>query len=315
MKHEFSLIHDYFKPLAKGFGGGLSLADDAALLTCPAGYELVITKDAISAGTHFLGNEPPTLIAKKLLRTNLSDLAAMGATPLIYFVALVLPKDTSEDWIASFAQGLEEDQKLFGLHLAGGDTTATNGIICASLTAIGKIPAGKALKRSGAKAGDIVYVSGTLGDGALGLAQLQRNANANTPLTQRYLLPQPRLLLGEKLQDIATSCLDISDGLVQDLGHICKASGLGATIEAKQIPLSAEAQNLPDALQAALCGGDDYELLFTIPANRSSEVPSISQMLGLPLTAIGTITQGNHVSVVDHQGNVLPLEKPGYQHF
>ncbi len=239
---EFDLIEKYFKPLARGFPGSLNLTDDAAVFSIPAGCELVVTTDAISEGVHFIGDEAPELIARKLLRVNLSDLAAMGATPLCYFLAGMLPKTTEAHWVKRFAEGLAEDQKQFRINIAGGDTISTHGALSLSVTALGTVPKGKALRRSGAKPGDIIYVSGTLGDSALGLScHCEQSSACKTQdpfLINRYLLPEPRIALGQKLIGIANACMDISDGLVQDLGHICKASGVGATIHRDKLPLS-----------------------------------------------------------------------------
>lgn len=300
---EFSLIERYFRPLSEGFEGSLGLRDDAALIALPPGHQLVVTTDAITAGVHFIGNEDANLIAKKLLRVNLSDLAAKGAVPRCYFLTLMLPENTEEAWVARFAHGLAEDQKTFGIHLAGGDTTATTGPLALSLTALGTVK-GTMLRRSGATAGNAVYVSGTLGEAAAGLACLQGKQPRNAALERRYLLPEPRLALGKALLErgIATACMDISDGLVQDLGHICEASGVAATIEASLVPRN------DASLEAALSGGDDYELLFTVPAAKAPEVPQ-------GCTPIGRITQGSGVVVLDAQAKPMTLKRAGYKHF
>jgi thiamine-monophosphate kinase len=313
--HEFDLIKTYFAPLAASFPGSLNLTDDAALVDVPAGQQLVITKDAICEGVHFIGNESPALIARKLLRVNLSDLAAKGAAPLCYVLALMLPKNTSEEWIRDLARGLAEDQKTFGIHLAGGDTTATRGALNLSLTALGTIPQGGMLKRSGAKVGDRIYVSGTLGDSALGLFALQNNSH--TPhgyLVERYQLPEPRLALGQALRGIVNASMDISDGLVQDLRHICKTSSVGAIIHSQKIPLSGAARNQPNALEAALSGGDDYELLFTASAEKTSAISTLAQELQLPLTCIGSITNEESVRILDAKGNPIALARGGFEH-
>ncbi|MDX2113063.1 MAG: thiamine-phosphate kinase [Alphaproteobacteria bacterium] len=332
--HEFELIHRYFAPLAAGFPGGLNLTDDAAILDIPAGQQLIVTKDAMNWGIHFIGNEEPALIARKLLRTNLSDLAAMGAEPLCYFLSLSLPR-ADGDWLASFAFGLASDQKEFGLHLAGGDTTSSENDLTLSITAMGLAPRGAALRRSGARPGDGIYVSGTLGDSALGLPLISSPSqgedkgggytsnpyNHSNPhpvplpererefLISRYLLPQPRLELGMKLRGIATSCMDISDGLVQDLGHICKASGVGAVIHAAALPLSDAARKQPGHLEAALSGGDDYELLFT----SQHEVSALE--LPCSVMRIGEITAAGGVVVLDKDGSEMALDKKGFSHF
>lgn len=311
---EFALIKTFFAPLAKDFSGSLNLTDDAALIDIPAGKELVVTKDAIVEGVHFLGSEDPSLIARKLLRVNLSDLAAMGAKPLCYFLALMLPKSISPDWVQRFAQGLAEDQKEFSIHLAGGDTTSTPGPLALSLTALGTVPRGSALKRSTAKVGDGIFVSGTLGDSALGLKLLRNpDGSPNTDLIKRYLLPQPRVDLGQKLRGIASACIDISDGLVQDLGHICETSGVGAEIIRGKLPLSDSAAEMIAAdvelWDAPLAGGDDYELLFTVPPGKKS------YLAGLPVTEIGVVTKGSGVKVLGNEGKPLAVTHTGFKHF
>jgi len=341
---EFDIIKTYFSPLTIGFAGSLSLSDDAAVFAPPPKHELVITKDAICEGVHFIGSESADLIAGKALRVNLSDLAAMGATPTCYFLALMLPKNTSEEWIAKFANGLRETQNEFKIHLAGGDTTATiTDKISISITAIGSVPIGCALQRNGAKIGDDIYVSGTLGDAALGLKLLSslRGAESDeaihtekenwialsaTPprndnhLISRYLTPQPRLALGQGLRGIANSCMDISDGLLQDLGHICTASNVGAEIYATQIPISEDAKKLDTSLlwydkncafEAAISGGDDYELLFTVPSEKAHLIPKHI----INCTKIGKIIACNEVQLFDKNGGVITPSKKGFLHF
>ena len=305
--NEFDLINTYFKPLASGFPGSFGLNDDAALIQIPDGMELVITKDAICEGIHFIGDEDASMIAKKTLRVNLSDLAAKGAKPFAYFLAMILPKDTPQEWIRRFAQGLKEDQALFNIHLAGGDTTAALGKKAFSITALGLVSKGKMLRRNGAKKDDIIVVSGTLGDSTLGLMSLQEKRN-NPYLIQRYQLPEPRMELGLSLHGIASACMDISDGLVQDLGHICKASGVGAVIEIDKIPLSPAAELFPEAQMLALTGGDDYELLFTVPPEKIHLIPK-------DCTVIGKIKEGSGVVVLGGNGEPVTLTHKGYQHF
>lgn len=320
---EFSLIKQYFTPLAAGFPGSLNLTDDAALIDVPAGKQLIITKDTISEGIHFLGTEEAPLVAKKLLRVNLSDLAAKGATPLCYLIAACLPESTDERWVEGFAEGLKQDQQEFAIHLAGGDTTKTLGTLSLSLTAFGLIDSGKMLKRSGAEIGDNIYVSGTIGDATLGLMSLNGELNPNferdDELEQRYFLPQPRVTLGQKLVGIATSCMDVSDGLVQDLGHICTTSQVGATIHLSSLPLSHSAMRLvgryPELWEHIITGGDDYELLFTAPASAEKTIAALSQEVHVPITKIGHLTKGTNVSVLNAQGSQLALKRTGYRHF
>ncbi|MDE3060094.1 MAG: thiamine-phosphate kinase [Pseudomonadota bacterium] len=320
---EFDLIARYFRPLAKNFPGSLNLTDDAAVMAVPAGHELVVTKDAISQGVHFIGDEDPALIARKLLRVNLSDMAAMGAVPLCYFLALLLPSFVDEGWIKRFTEGLREDQATFGIDLAGGDTSATQGTLSLSATVLGVVPTDKALRRSGARAGDDIYVSGTLGDSALGLALLQNKLDSclrgNDELKHRYFIPQPRLALGQKLIGIASACMDISDGLVQDLGHICEASSVGAVIHRETLPLSqAAAQCIwhdEKLWDAVLGGGDDYELLFTAAPEKHGAIGRLASELSLSLTKIGNMGDKRGVQVLDGQGHPLKIKYGGFRHF
>jgi len=331
--YEFDIIKKYFSPLSTGFSGALSLCDDAAVFAPPAGHELVITKDAISEGVHFIGSESADLIAGKALRVNLSDLAAMGAAPICYFLALILPKNTPEKWVQKFAEGLRETQNEFGISLAGGDTISTLGTLSISITAIGSVEASSALRRNGAKIGDDIYVSGTLGDAALGLKSLTNNQQptTNNHLINRYLTPEPRLSLGQNLRGIANACMDISDGLVQDLGHICQASKVGAVIYADKIPLSEAAilfchprvggdinnsqkdsrlrgNDNTDILETALSGGDDYELLFTAPPEKAHLIPK-------NCTKIGQIIAGTNMQIIGKNGEGIHLGKKGFSHF
>ena len=323
--NEFDLITAYFKPLAHGFDGSLNLTDDAAILTPPAGHELVVTTDAINAGVHFLGNEDAALIAQKALRVNLSDLAAMGATPLAYLLSLQLPKNTPAEWVKRFAEGLQHDQAQFQIHLAGGDTTSTHGPLSCSITAFGTVPNGKALRRNGAKVGDIVYVTGTIGDSAMGLGLLQKRIGQTLLgaeeawLIGRYFLPQPRTTFGQGLIGIASSAMDISDGLVQDLEHICSASGVGATIGRHLLPLSDGAITLTSTdevlFEYALAGGDDYELLLTAAPKHDADVRTLAASAGIPVTPIGFIAMGNSVKLEDADGQMLSVPRKGFAHF
>ncbi len=313
---EFALIARYFRPLAAGAEGALNLADDAALLDVPSGHRLVVTADALVAGVHFFAEDAPDLIARKMLRVNLSDLAAMAAVPLGYVMTCAFPETIDETWLAGFAAGLARDQAEFAITLMGGDTTATPGPLTLSVTAFGTVEAGRELRRSGARVGDLIAVSGTIGDAALGLARLQGRIGGffgDDELIERYLLPQPRLALARRLIGLATAGMDISDGLVGDLGHICNASHLGAVIEAGKLPLSKPARHLlaeqPNLLATVLTGGDDYELLFTVPAERRAELAR------LPVTIVGRMEAGQGTSVLDAEGRAIDTGKGGYRHF
>jgi thiamine-monophosphate kinase len=315
---EFEFIARRLRPLATT-PGALALTDDAALLDPAAGRQLVLTKDAMVAGVHFLPDDPPGQIAQKLLRVNLSDLAAMGAAPLGYLLALARAKGTSDAWLGEFCAGLAADNAAFGIALLGGDTVSTPGPLTLSLTAIGDVPTGLALLRSGARPGDDVWVSGTLGDAALGLQALQGKLEiadeARGYLIGRYRLPRPRLALGQALRGIASAAIDVSDGLVADLGHILETSGVGAAVHADALPLSEAARGLQGARGAALAGGDDYELLFTAPSKRRAEITALSRRLDLPLSRIGMIRADQGLHVLDEKGQELPVRKAGWQHF
>jgi thiamine-monophosphate kinase len=267
-------------------------------------------------GVHFLPGDPPDLVGRKLLRVNLSDLAAKGATPLGYLMTVSTPKTTPDTWFAGFAAGLAADQAQYGATLLGGDTTSTPGPISLSLTAIGHVAPGQAVHRFGAQPGDLIYVTGTIGDGALGLAvALGKLVDPTGHLLDRYRLPQPRV--GLAIAGIATAGMDISDGLVQDLGHICRASSLAAEIDATAVPLSAAARAAgPDALETILTGGDDYELLLAIPPAREAALHREAARAGIAVTRIGGFHIGApHVMVRGPSGKPLALTKGGWSHF
>jgi thiamine-monophosphate kinase len=319
---EFALIARHFRPLAGP--GSLDLTDDAALLDPPPGQTLVLAADAMLAGVHFLPEDPAETIGRKLLRVNLSDLAAMGAAPLGYLMTTAFPRDTTEAWIAAFAAGLAEDQRIFGLAALGGDTVSTTGPMALSLTIIGHVSPGGAVRRSGARPGDEIWVSGTIGDGAFGLRVLrgQMAADEAGHLASRYRLPQPRLALGARLTGVAQVALDVSDGLIQDLGHLCRAGTppCRAIIEAPLVPLSAAGRAAvagnPGLLELALTGGDDYELLIGAPPDRGAALRAAAASTGVPITRIGRFAPGPaEVRVVDAAGQPLTLRQGGWSHF
>jgi thiamine-monophosphate kinase len=321
---EFALIARYFAPLATQAPEALGLTDDAALVAPRAGHDLVVTTDALVAGVHFLPDDPPDLVARKALRVNLSDLAAKGAVPRWYLLDTVLPNDLPEAWIAGFVRGLHHDQNEFGVHLIGGDTTSTPGPLTLAITAIGEVASGWMLRRSRAHAGDDIYVSGTIGDGALGLLATQGkltglSARDKALLVARYRVPQPRVTLGPRLIDLATAALDVSDGLVADLGHICETSKLSATVEEAAVPLSPAARKAlsrePALIERILTGGDDYEILFTAPAAAAPVLANLAETVKVPLTRIGRMAPGAGVQVQFRDGSVRHLEAGGWTHF
>lgn len=321
---EFALIRQHFAALAAPFPGALDLRDDAAIIEVSAGKQLVVSTDTMVAGVHFFGGEDAAQIARKLLRVNLSDLAAMGAAPYCYLLNVSLPNAVKESWVQRFCEGLYQDQQDYGIVLAGGDTTATPGPLTLTVTAMGCVAKGKALKRSGAKPGMRVYVSGTLGDSALGLAILKKEINGGTAmddaqLIERYFLPQPRLTLGQALVGNAAACMDISDGLVQDAGHIAAAAGVGIVLDAGRLPLSnaahATLERCPELFPRIYSGGDDYELLFTAPPAYEAEIMAIANRVDIPVFCIGEVVSGQGVQLRDMDGQDITPRKQGWQHF
>jgi len=314
MAREFELIARHFAPLTGV--AGLGLRDDAAVFAPPAGRDLVVTSDAIVETVHFRAEDPPDLVARKLLRVNLSDLAAMGAEPLGYTLTVSVPKSTPEAWFEAFARGLAQDQAEFGVALMGGDTTSTPGPISLTATLFGHVAPGAALRRGGARVGDLLCVTGTIGDGALGLLALRGEVpDADGYLAGRYLLPRPRL--GLRLGGLATAGMDISDGLLQDAGHMAAAAGLAVEIRAPDVPLSAAAAALGPAYgPIRLGGGDDYELLLAVAPADAPALAACCAAAGVTLTIIGQFLPGPaHVRLLDGHGEMVPVLAAGFSHF
>jgi thiamine-monophosphate kinase len=314
---EFELIARYFAPLASGFAGAGGLKSDNAFLPGDARHDLVVKTDMIVSGVHFLADEKPERVAARALRACLSDLAAGGATPYVYQVGLSLTRDWTERWVAGFARGLAADQRRFSVMLCGGDTTGTPGPTTISITAFGKVARGKGLGRDGARDGDELWVSGTIGDAALGLLAA-RGALTSAALEKRYRLPQPRTALGPRLVGIATATADISDGLLADVGHIADASGLAARIERDQVPLSAAARgalSTNESLWAnVLGGGDDYELAIAMPGRKRAALLAASHAAGVKVTRLGAFSKGKGV-VLTVSGQPQHFAQSGYAHF
>ena len=322
---EFSTIADLFRPLTFGAPEALDLLDDAAVIPSRPGFDLVITKDAMVEDVHFLPDDPPDLVARKLVRVNLSDLAAKGAEPYGYFLAAAWPEGWDAARRAVFCAGLAEDQAAFGLKLFGGDTVSTPGPLTLSVTMLGWVPAGAMVKRSGARAGDVLLVSGTIGDGALGL-DAARGALADVRwdhaayLAARYRLPLPRVELTPMLQACASAAADVSDGLLADAGHVAHASGLGVEIDLDKLPLSAAAavweeqggDRVPALIRLAT-GGDDYEIVCAMPPSRVEEASILAQRAGAPLTVIGRMTADAGVRAF-YAGAPTPVGKTGWTH-
>jgi thiamine-monophosphate kinase len=309
---EFDRIARHFRPLAGP--GALDLQDDAAVLMPPAGRELAIAADAMVAGVHFLPSDPPDLVARKLLRVNLSDLAAMGAEPLGYLTTISVPRDTPDSWFAAFAAGLAFDQAEFGIAVLGGDCTSTPGPVSLSLTILGHVAPGCAIRRSGARAGDEVWASGTIGDGALGLLAAQgKLPDRDGYLAGRYRLPLPRLGLARA--GLTNAAMDVSDGLVQDLGHLCRASGVSAEIAAADVPLSPQGRAAGD-LTRCLTGGDDYELLMAVSPQNVGAFRAHAASLRIAVTKIGRFADGPaKVRVIGPDGAPMQFGAGGWSHF
>ena len=323
--NETELIQTYLAPLAAGYAGAFGLADDAALISPEPGMELVISTDPIIAGVHFFNDDAPADIAWKALAVNVSDLAAKGARPFAYTMALAFPDMPERAWMEQFRGGLAKAQTAFGCHLIGGDTDKTSGPLSISITVLGSVPKGQIVRRSGAKAGDHVFVSGTIGDSALGLRLRRDNPNWGSSLKSdeaaflldRYLRPQPRVQLGPLLPDYASASLDISDGLLKDVRRL--ASDLSLTIAFDAIPLSPAAKAALKSDVAVrdviLSGGDDYELVFAVPASRLASFRAAIKSVLFPVTEIGILEPGSGVAVVLSSGVVIPANDGGYDHF
>jgi thiamine-monophosphate kinase len=326
---EDELIATFFAPLAGP--GAFGLRDDAAIVALAPGEEIVATKDMLITGVHFFAGDPPGAVARKALRVNLSDLAAKGAEPRGFLLGLALPGDWTEDWLAGFAQGLGEDAVAYNCPLLGGDTVKSLGPLAISITVLGAVPAGKMVLRKGVAAGDRLYVTGTIGDAALGL-RLRANAAQDAEwmlglaaadaayLAGRYLLPQPRLCLREALRAHAHAAMDISDGLAGDLAKILHLTGMTTEVMAADVPLSKAARKLglssPSLLETIFTGGDDYELLCAVPPSQSAAFEARANAAGILVRSIGTAKPGQAPPAFsDWNGRSLVFAQPSFRHF
>ena len=353
---ETELIARYFRPLAHA-PGAASLTDDAATIVAGDGPELVVTTDALVAGVHFFPEDPADAVARKALRVNLSDLAAKGARPAGYLVTLALPDDFEADWLEGFVEGLALDQEEFSVSLLGGDTVRTPGPLMISVTALGHAQEGRVPRRSGGTPGQRLYVTGTIGDAALGLSLLtgapwgaSLSEADRAFLADRYRRPRPRLALAAALRAHASAAMDVSDGLAGDLAKLLRASGVTGTLDLDRIPLSpaakaalsppvlASAANEPGpAAQAApgslrrsapgddaparslldlvAGGGDDYEILFTLPPDRQEAMTREAAAIGLAVTVVGEVKAGTEAPTFRLNGSAYALAAPSFQHF
>lgn len=313
---EFDFIARHFRPLAGE--GAMELRNDGATMSLPEGEELVLSSDTMVESLHFLPNDPARTVAQKLLRCNLSDLAAMGSSPRHYMLNVSVPvgRHYDEAWFAEFAAGLAEDQERFGITLLGGDTTGSPSPLMLNVTILGAVRRGETLRRDGSRPGDGVWVTGTLGRAALGL-QVRLGKIDDSPdgiLVQSYRIPSPRV--GLSLYGIVSAAMDISDGLVQDCGHIAEESGTAITLFEEALPLSAEVKAyLPDWRETILLGGDDYELLLTCPVEQEKALQAHCRAHAVPVTKIGKVTEGQGVTMLDKNHEPIRFTRTGWQHF
>jgi len=314
---EFDLIARYFAPLAGA--AGLGLVDDAACLIPPDGKDLIISKDMLVAGVHFFADDLSRSLAFKALSVNISDLAAKGASPYAYFLGLSIPVGTSEKWFEDFAAGLADAQAHYGIELAGGDTTSTGGPITISITAIGHVAHSAMVRRNGAAVADRIYVTGTLGDAAFGLCGLRGECAKHDDLLERYHRPVARHQFGQGLSGLASASADVSDGLVADLGHICRASGVGALLKEAAFPLSPNVERLIRENQSlsplVWSGGDDYEIVFTAPYEGEETLMEFAKTVGVRVTEIGEIVASSEIELVDSSGKLVQIKSRGFTHF
>ena len=325
---ESEIIARYFAPLAEGAPEAFGLKDDAALLALGRESELVVTTDTIVQGSHFHASDAPDDIGYKALAVNVSDLTAKGAEPYCYLLSLVLPH-ADPGWLGGFSNGLGEAQEAFGCQLVGGDTTASEGALSISVTALGRVPPGQMVPRAGAKAGDHLYVSGTVGNAALGLLLVEEpelvqhwglDGEQAAYLTSHYRRPAPPIALAAILRDHASAALDISDGLLGDAAKLCEASGIGGEIQSAQLPLS-EAARLalgadPGLLEVIMTGGDDYQVLAAIPKARRDSYQAAATGAGVAVRAIGRLTGAESgLYAVDESGTRLQFKRLSFDHF
>jgi thiamine-monophosphate kinase len=321
------LIGRYFKPIAR-HPGALGLLDDAALLAPLAGHEVVLTADAIVGGVHFFNGDPPDAVARKALGVNLSDLAAKGAKPAGFLLTLALPKGQGNAWLKRFTRGLDAAAKQSGCPLLGGDTVRTPGPVTISIMAFGMLPKGTMVHRFGARAGDRIVVTGTIGDAALGLKlRMDRavakcwklDAGKQRHLALRYLVPQPRNAVAEAVRRYANAAMDVSDGLAGDLGKLLRASGVGAVVQVAEVPLSKAARTVvaadPRVIETVLTGGDDFEVIAAVPARALASFKTMARRAGVPVTEIGRVTAGQGARFIAADGRELRFKRASFSHF
>ena len=319
--NEFEMIQHYFRPLTLGHTESEALQDDAAILDIPDGYDLVISSDTLNGGTHFLKKEAPANIAHKALRVNLSDMAAMGAKPYCYQMNLAFSQFPDEEWVKEFSAALLEDSKAFDIFCSGGDTTVAEGPLLVSMTVTGIVPKGKAVKRSTAQAGDLVVLTGPIGRAAVGVKVMLGVLEIEYP--QSFLevchKPQPRTSISAEICQYARAAVDVSDGLLADLGHVCHSSGVGAQLELDKIPFTDETKALVAAdtitHETLLTGGDDYEIAMAVAPENIESFTAAAAAKNVALSVIGTFAEGQGVEVTDPAGQKMEFQRAGWTHF
>jgi thiamine-monophosphate kinase len=326
---EDRLIARHFRPLAT-HPGAFGLVDDAAAIAVPPGHEIVLKTDGVIAGVHFFPDDPPETVARKALRINLSDLAAKGARPLGFLLSIALTREVANgDWLKRFTGALGADARKFGCPLLGGDTDRTPGLVTVTIAAFGTVPRGTMVRRAGARAGDRVVVSGTIGDAALGVVLRRDPAAAKRwglddkmveHLLRRYLVPEPRTALAETLRRNVNGAMDISDGLAGDLAKMCRASRVDASVDVARVPLSRAARRAlaaePALIETILTGGDDFEILASVSPRKLASLRKAAKMARVPITEIGRFSAGGGAATfVDAQGRALEFARPSYSHF
>ncbi|PPR77321.1 MAG: Thiamine-monophosphate kinase [Alphaproteobacteria bacterium MarineAlpha2_Bin1] len=320
-KNEFEIISDFFSPLARD-KGSFGLSDDVAALSLEKDYEFIVSTDMLVSGVHFFSSDKPEDVASKCIRVNISDIISKGGIPKYYFLSIALPKEIDDKWLRSFTKSLGIEQKNFDIFLMGGDTVSTSGPLIVNIVCIGVVKNNHLIRRNGARPGDDIYVTGEIGSAKIGLEICKKNITVNSNLEnyfiKKYRLPKPKKQLGPKLINIATSSIDISDGLISDLNHICLASNVKAEINYYLLPITDYVSELRidenELKNILLNGGDDYEILFTANSENSSKIIDLSKSLKVDITKIGVIVDGEGIVVLNNESEKMDLILDGYKH-